>query len=140
MAGNMFNGQYAEDSVSSRPEMPVARPNNLGQARPQEPVNKSVESVDFNDQLERLERNAVAAAIGAPNQPTAEPNQYENAASSESVNINVLRQPVQDQQSASTGQPMPMLASIESVPNRQMLAPHALEQVEEVRPLTAPQQ
>ena len=40
----------------------------------------------------------------------------------------------------STGQPMPMMASIESVPNQKMLAPHALEQVEEVRPLTAPQQ
>ena len=35
---------------------------------------------------------------------------------------------------------MPMMASIESVPNQKMLAPHALEQVEEVRPLTASQQ
>ena len=95
MAGNMFNGQYAEDSVSSRPEIPGARPNLAGQARQQEPVNKSQESLDFNEQLEKLERNAVAAAaMQAPGHAAAEPSQYENPVSNESVNINVLRQPV----------------------------------------------
>ena len=54
--GNMFNGQYAEDSISSRPEIPVMRVSNSGQARPQEPVSKSQESDGFNTQLEKLER------------------------------------------------------------------------------------
>ena len=45
-------------------------------------------------------------------------------ASMESVNINVLRQqPVEELKPVEIGQPVPLTASVESVPNLQMLAP-----------------
>lgn len=45
-------------------------------------------------------------------------------ASMESVNINVLRQqPVEELKPVEIGQPVPLTASVESVPNQQMLAP-----------------
>ena len=70
----------------------------------------------------------MAAATGAPVQKTPEPVENVNMASMDSVNINVLRQqPAEQLKPVETGQPVPLTASIESVPNQQMLAPQSFE-------------